>query len=211
MNILIVYAHLEPTSFNAALKERAIDVIKECQHEIKISDLYQMNFKASADWQDFTERDPALPKQYGVVQRDAYLKNHLSDDIQQEQMKLSWADIVLFQFPLWWFGPPAILKGWLDRVLAAGFSYDKEKWFDTGLLKPRRAMLSVTTQSPMSAYQSGGMHGDITQFLHPTHHTLRFVGIAPLDPFVAYGVMNIDDQERKQYLNAYQEHLLRFL
>lgn len=208
MKIFIVYAHPEPTSFNCALQEQAINVLQEAHHEIKLSDLYAMRFNSIANWSDFKEINHELPRQYGVIQRDAYLNNQLSDDIKEEHDKLSWCDMIIFQFPLWWFGMPAILKGWFDRVLAAGFSYDKEKWFSTGLLQPKQAILSVTTQSPFSAYQPDGMHGTINQFLHPIHHTLRFAGITPLNPFVAYGVMNIDNQERKKYLMSYKTHLL---
>lgn len=209
MKIFIVYAHPEPTSFNHALKEQAMNVLQTAHHEIKLSDLYAMHFKPTADWNDFKEINPTIPKQYSVIQRDAYLNHQLSNDIKEEQDKLSWCDVIIFQFPLWWFDAPAILKGWFDRVFAAGFSYDKEKWFSTGLLQPKGAILSVTTQSPKSAYQAGGLHEDINQFLRPIHHTLRFVGITPLNPFVAYGVMNIDEQERKKYLSDYQEHLLK--
>lgn len=208
MKILIVYAHPEPTSFNHALKEQAIRVFNKANHEVILSDLYAMNFKPTADWHDFKEINHSLPRQYGVIQRDVYFKNQLSDDIKTEQDKVSWCDLMIFQFPLWFFGMPAILKGWFDRVFAAGFSYDKEKWFSNGLLQPKKAILSVTTQSPINAYQPGGLHEDIHQFLHPIHHTLRFVGITPLNPFVAFGVMNIDDQERKKYLADFAANLL---
>jgi putative NADPH-quinone reductase len=207
MKILIVYAHPEASSFNHALKEQAVNVLKNASHEIKLSDLYAIHFNPVAGWDDFKEIDSTLPHQYGVVQRDAYLKNLLSDDIKREQEKLSWCDAVIFQFPLWWFGLPAILKGWFDRLFATAYAYDKDKMFSAGLLQPIQAMLSVTTQSPSSTYQADGRHGDMNQYLHPIHHTLRFAGIKILQPFVAYGVMNITDVERKQYLVSYEKHL----
>lgn len=209
MKILIVYAHPEPSSFNHALKEAAIDIFKQEQHDTKVSDLYAMQFNPVANWSDFKSINPELPKQFGIIQSDAVLNNQLSDDIKLEQEKLSWADIILFQFPLWWFSAPAILKGWLDRVLAAGYAYDKEHLFTTGFLNPKKAIISVTTQSPMSAYQADGRHGNIMQYLKSFHHTLRFVGITPLEPFVAYGVMNIDDAARKKYISDYKVHLIR--
>jgi NAD(P)H dehydrogenase (quinone) len=207
MKILIVYAHPEPTSFNHALKDKAVQILQKGNNEVIVSDLYNQKFNPTANWNDFKMIDPNLPRQYSVIQRDAYLKHQLAEDIQKEQDKLRWGDVVIFQFPLWWFGLPAILKGWFDRIFAAGYAYDKEKWFSTGLLHPRKALLSVTTQSPLSAYQPDGIHGDIKQFFKPIHHTLRFVGLSPLEPFVAYAVMNIDLQERKRYLTNYQLHL----
>lgn len=211
MNILLVYAHPESTSFNSALKNQAISTLEKNNHDVVISDLYAMKFNPVASWNDFKNIDAALPKQYGVVQQEAFFKNALTDDIQQEQQKIANSDVIIFQFPLWWFGVPAILKGWFDRVIAAGFAYEKGKWFDTGLLKPRRALLSLTTQSPPSAYQPGEMHGDIDAYLKPIHHTLRFAGLEVISPFVAYGVMNIDEKAREEYLQKFSEYLTQVI
>jgi NAD(P)H dehydrogenase (quinone) len=190
------------------MKEQAINTLQTMGYEVRLSDLYAMRFNPVADWDDFKDFNQLLPRQYSVIQRDAYLNTRLADDIVVEQGKVLWCDSMLFQFPLWWFGFPAIMKGWCDRVLAAGFAYDKEKWFATGLLRPRKAMLSVTTQSPMSSYQLAGMHGDIQQYLKPMQHTLQFAGLTLLEPFVAYEVMNEDAQARKNYLIDFKNHLL---
>ncbi|MEK8171985.1 NAD(P)H-dependent oxidoreductase [Streptomyces sp. M19] len=61
-----------------------------------------------------------------VVTREskrAYTDGTLSEDIRAEQDKLRWADTIVLQFPMWWFGVPAILKGWFDRVFVKGFAY----------------------------------------------------------------------------------------
>lgn len=209
MRILLVYAHPCTESFNEALKKRAVSVLHAHQHEVKVSDLYADQFKAVADWQDFVGDE--MPHQYGVAQQQAYDHKLLREDIQQEQAKIVWSDAMVLQFPLWWFSVPAILKGWLDRVFTPGFAYAKEQWFDTGLLKPRKVMLALTTQSPASAYAAGGMHGDITQYLLPIQHTLRFAGLSVVDPFIAYGVMAADEVTRQQYLKDYEQALLNNL
>lgn len=99
--------------------------------------------------------------------------------------KIAWADHLIFQFPLWWFSTPAILKGWFDQVFIKGFAYDNNHLFETGLLKGKMASLIVTTKSTESAYQLDGAHGaTIDSFLLPVHHTLRFAGISPIKPFV---------------------------
>lgn len=211
MKILIVYAHPEPSSFNAALRDMAVRTMESMGFEVRISDLYAMKFNPVASWSDFRDGHDLSSRQYGMIQRDAYLNDLLSNDIKEEQSKLAWCDSVLLQFPLWWFGMPAILKGWLDRIFTAGFAFDKDKWFDSGLLKPRKVLVSVTTQSPESAYQESGIHGRMDQYLKPIHHTFRFAGISPLSPFIAYGVMNMDDQARRGVLQDYHDHLIRFL
>lgn len=208
MKILIVYAHPEPSSFNFALKERAVQVLTDQKHQVKISDLYSMNFKAIADWNDFTSADTNIPKQYTVKQRDAFLMHELAPDILQEQEKILWSDVVIFQFPLWWFTTPAILTGWFDRVLTAGFAYDKDQFLETGLLKPRKAMLSITTHASASDYQIGGLHGDIETYLRPIYHTLQFAGMIVLESFIAYEITQIEEQARKNYLDVFGDHLV---
>jgi NAD(P)H dehydrogenase (quinone) len=209
MRILLVYAHPNHCSFNQGLKEHAVTFLEKQQHHVIVSDLYEDKFKAIADWQDFNSAE--LSPQYGVAQQQAYADKLLSADIQQEQQKILNADAIILQFPLWWFSVPAILKGWLDRVLTPGFAYEKDKWFADGLLKPRKVMLALTTQSPASAYAQGGMHGDINQYLLPINHTLRFAGLTVVEPYVAYGVMAADDVTRQHYLKEYELAVLNAL
>lgn len=208
MNILIVYAHPEPTSFNAAMKDMALRTLESLGYDVKISDLYAQKFNPVAGWSDFRVQPVQPSPQYGVMQREAYLDNLLNTDIKEEQDKLKWCNSIVLQFPLWWFGMPAILKGWFDRVFTAGFAFDKDKLFDKGLLHPRKALVSVTTQSPESAYQNNGIHGPMDIFLKPIHHTFRFTGIFPLMPFIAYGVTDKDAQSRSRLLQDYHDHLI---
>lgn len=208
MNILLVYAHPMSSSFNGALKEDLAATVNKTEHGLRISDLYQQKFKAVADWNDFNNADQ-LPNQYGPSQKIAFNEHLFKEDIIEAQENLLWCDIVIFQFPLWWFGMPAILKGWFDRVLAAGFAYDKGKWFDTSPLWGRKSMLSLTTQAPFSSYHINGLNGPIEAILHPIHHSLQFVGLAPITPFVSYGVMNDDIGQRQQYLKDFEERILK--
>lgn len=148
MNILYVYAHPNPASFNSMLKQHASDLFTQLKSEVKFSNLYEDHFKAIADWDDFNLDEAEINSQYFLAQQDAYKNQKLSTDIIVETNKISWADHIIFQFPLWWFSTPAILKGWLDRVLVKGFAYDAGKIFNDGLLKDKTASLVVTTQSP---------------------------------------------------------------
>lgn len=183
-------------------------VLTESRHEVVVSDLYAINFKAMADWQDFTDNNIKSLQQYEIAQQQAYQQQVLSEDIKQEQAKLLWCDTVVFQFPFWRFSTPAILKSWFDRVLTLGYAYEKGKWFDKGLLQPRRAILTLTTQALVTSYGADGLNGDINQLLMPLHYTLRFVGLTPLMPFVAYGVMTAEENTRQKYIYSYGKHLL---
>lgn len=205
MKTLLVFAHPQKNSFNHALKQM---VVAQCQN-LKISDLYAMQFKAAADWGDFEGN--GFSPHYTLAQKEAYSQGRFIHEIQAEQEKLLWCNQVIFQFPFWWFGAPAILKGWLDRVLAKGFAYDKEKWFDQGLMKGKKAKLVLTTQSPEESYTQEGVHGPIDVFLKPFHHTLKFVGFSLEKPFVGYGIDGASPELRKTILDQYQKDLTHFL
>ncbi|MGE7840004.1 NAD(P)H-dependent oxidoreductase [Lysinibacillus sp. NPDC093712] len=212
MNILIVYAHPEPKSFNGALKDLAISELTALGHHVKVSDLYEMNFKAVADSNDFINRENNDFLKYAVEQKNAVKTNSFSKDIQEEQEKLVWADFVIFQFPLWWYSVPAILKGWFDRVFASGFVYARDMRYDTGGLKGRKAMLSITTGSPKEAYTPYGMDGDINEKIlyHINHGMLYFAGLDPVEPFIAWTPSH-DEEGRKSYLEEYKRRLHHLL
>ena|SRR3990167_9368591 len=208
MNILYVYAHPNPASFNGMLKQHASDLFTQLKSEIKFSNLYEDHFKAIADWDDFNLDETEINSQYFLAQQDAYKNQKLSADISAELTKIAWADHIIFQFPLWWFSTPAILKGWLDRVLVKGFAYDTGKIFNDGLLKGKTASLAVTTQSPEAAYQINGLHqATIDTFLHHIHHTLRFAGIKTLEPFVIYAAFNLDVEQEEKIVKDYLTYL----
>ncbi|WKA60282.1 NAD(P)H-dependent oxidoreductase [Planococcus shenhongbingii] len=208
MNVLIVYAHPEPQSFNGALKDLAVSELTKLGHQIKVSDLYAMNFKAVADGGDFQQRQDERFLKYAVEQKHAVKTESFSRDIEEEQEKLVWADFVIFQFPIWWYSMPAILKGWFDRVYASGFIYTRENRYDSGGLKGRKAMLSVTTGTPKGAYMPNGMDGDIHEKIlyHINHGMLYFSGMQPVEPFISWTPSH-DEEERKMYLEAYKQRL----
>lgn len=207
MNILIVYAHPQINSFNTALKDIAIKTLQQQGHVIKISDLYAMNFKATADWKDFMINPAIMPTQYSIAGEYATAHESLAKDILVEQEKLRWCDLLILQFPFWWFSMPAILKGWFDRVFTKGFAYEDGKWFDSAPLTGRKALVVTTTQGPEVVYQSDTVNGPMNLLLQPIHHTLHFTGFATYRAFISYGVMDDDEQKRQNYLQGYAKRL----
>ena len=115
---------------------------------------------------------------------------------------------MIWQFPMWWFGLPGILKGWVDRVFAMGRTYGGDKLYGNGVFKGKRALLSLTTGGPAPAYVKGGFQGDIHAILRPIQRgMLQFVGFEVLAPQIIYGPVRMDDSQRKQLLTAYAERL----
>ena len=210
MNVLIVYAHPEPQSFNAAMKNLAADTLRESGHAVDISDLYAMGFNAVAGKHDFLgEMDPAERFSLAREQTIAVENGTLAPDITAEQEKIRRADLVIFQFPIWWFGMPAIMKGWADRVLARGFAYLPGRKYDTGMFSGKVAMLAATTGTSADTYAPDGIDGDILSVLWPIHNgLLRYTGFDVLAPHVAYMPAKLDQADRTKQLDAYRQRLL---
>jgi len=145
MNVFFVHAHHESKSFNRAMTRVAVETLESDGHEVVVSDLYAMKFDPISDRRNFVEaKEPDYLKQQ-VEERHASATGGFAPDVLSELEKLERCDALIFQFPLWWFGLPAILKGWVDRVFAMGRVYGNGKWFDRGVFAGKRAMLSLTT------------------------------------------------------------------
>ena len=117
---------------------------------------------------------------------------------------------MIWQFPLWWFGLPATLKGWVDRVFAMGRTYGGGRIYQSGVFQGKRALLSLTTGGPEDAYRKGAFNGDIAGILRPIHRgILQFVGFEVLAPQIVYGPVRLTDEDRRLALAAYAERLRR--
>jgi len=202
MKVLIVYAHENPASFNGAMKDLAVEVLTGQGHEVQVSDLYAQGFNPVAGKHDFTELSGAEFYKYQAEQVAAGERGTFAADVRAEMDKLLWADLVIFQFPMWWFHLPAILKGWMDRVLASGFAYGNGQMFDRGKLAGKRAICAITTGGPAAFYP------DLAESLKPIMFgILYFTGMQVLPPFGAHAPVQADDAARAGMLAAYRERL----
>lgn len=202
MSVLIVYAHEEPRSFNGAMKNTAIRTFEELGRKVVVSDLYRMKFKAVADGEDFLERRDKHRLRRQHEEQAAGALGTLAHDILVEQEKLRQCDLLILQFPLWWFGAPAILKGWMDRVLSAGFAYGDSM---AGGLQGRKAMLSITTGGPEDAF---GPDNSLADFLYPLQRgVLPFCGFDVLPPHIAFAPAQASPEQRARMLEDLRERL----
>ncbi len=109
MKTLIVHAHPEPKSLNSSLKDLAVSTLEAAGHEVRVSDLYAMNWKAAVDAADYGS-DASSRLRVALDSGRAFEAGTLTPDVLAEQDKLLWADTIIFQSPLWWYSMPAILR-----------------------------------------------------------------------------------------------------
>ncbi|MGH7462001.1 MAG: NAD(P)H-dependent oxidoreductase [Longimicrobiales bacterium] len=209
MNVLIVFAHPEPNSFSAALKNTAVQTLTELGHQVTVSDLYQMGWSPTLGEADFPQaRADADYLDLSREQEHAFAHRTHSADVHTEQEKVKAADLVLFHFPVWWFSMPAMLKGWVDRVFSRGFAYSTGRKYESGHFKGKRAMICLTTGTASTLYEPNGIDGDLHHVLWPIHNgILGYTGFTVLPPFAAWMPARVTDEDRDAYLEAYAARL----
>jgi putative NADPH-quinone reductase len=134
MRISVILAHPRPGSFNHAIAETAVQALQRNGHQVAFHDLYPESF------------DPIL--RFAEIAKDA----PLGDAIENHCRELAMAEGIIIIHPNWWGMPPAILKGWVDRVIRPGVAYeflegDGGEGVPRGLLRARRAIVFNTSNT----------------------------------------------------------------
>lgn len=210
MRVLLVHAHPEPRSFSAALKKTAIETLAGAGHEVVVSDLYAMGFDPVAKAEDFGTRADPDYLVYALEQRAADRAGTLSPDIAAEVGKLDRAELLILNFPLFWFSVPAILKGWIDRTFLSGRAYGGRRFYEAGGLAGRKALCTITLGGRESMFGPEAIHGEFQDMLRPIlRGTLWYCGMEVLPPFVAWHVPYVTEEVRAGYLKDYRATLGR--
>ena len=206
---LVVLAHPEPASFTAALARHGISALEEAGHSVELTDLYGMKFDPVSDRRNFITVAKTDRYDQQVEERHASVSGGFSAELRAEMDRLAACDVLVLQFPIWWLGMPAILKGWIDRVFAIGVTYGGGRWFDRGVMRGKRAMLAVTIGGTDRAYSADGIYGPVVDLLRPINHgILGFCGFDVIEPFIAYAPARKTPEERQEIFAAYAERLM---
>ncbi|WP_421695687.1 NAD(P)H-dependent oxidoreductase [Aestuariivirga sp.] len=131
MRVLCVFCHPRHDSFTSSLAARFAAGLEALGHEADIADLYREGFNPVLDEPDFAQFDGG----------------QMPADVLAEQERYERCDGLALIFPLWWYGMPALLKGWLDRVFSAGWAYRRRHDPVGSLLKPRPCVFLVSVGS----------------------------------------------------------------
>jgi len=177
-NICLILCHPSEKSFNHALSQNYIDGANQSGHSVRLLDLYNMQF------------DPVLRLPQSSIQAD-------EPAILEARQTIKWCDHIVLVFPVWWYGLPALLKGFLDRVLAPGWAFQFDGpliW--RKLLQGRSARVICTMDSPPILAKLSG--DPVSASLKAG--TLAFVGFEPVS-FSCFGPVKLSNSwMRKNWL-----------
>ena len=140
---LIIYAHPSENSFSNLLKNEVIRDSHVNGYKTIVRDLYKMNF------------NPVLtPDDLGQLKSGI-----IPEDIKIEQDLVNKSDLLTLIFPLWWAGYPAIIKGYIDRVLSYGFAYRANKNGIEGLMGGKKVVLFTSMGNTIAQYEAKNLLG----------------------------------------------------
>ncbi|MDR1584498.1 MAG: NAD(P)H-dependent oxidoreductase [Prevotellaceae bacterium] len=186
MKYLIILAHPNPASFNSSLIKALHDHLVNKDNEVEIRNLYEIGFNPVLSADDFLSlTDNKIPK-----------------DIDIEQKYVKWAEHIIFAYPVWWGGMPAILKGYIDRVFSEGFAYEYVAEGSRGLLSPRKGSIICSTGAYSEEYKTVQdamkiISGEVI---------FDFVGLKLYKQLFYGGVPSVSNEVRKLYIqNALRE------
>lgn len=182
MKHLIISAHPNPQSFNRALVEEVIKATRQAGGETVVRDLYTLDFNPVLSWREL----------------NASMEGIVPVEIKFEQKLITEADLITFIYPLWWMGFPAILKGYLDRVLSYGFAYQNENNISVGLLGHKKIQQFITMGNSIEKYQQLGFDKALKSCL--VDGLFNFCGITDIQHDIFGNIHLLDETDRQTIL-----------
>ena len=132
-------------------------------------------------------------------------------DVAREQEAIKKADKIVFQFPMYWFNAPSILKEWMDKVYSLGFAFDVTKeGYQRRELDGREFMLAVSMGGAQEAYD-GEKVKSVNECLTPYIYTSKFCGMKVVEPFYVYGAMSkaLNDEKLEIAAKEFRDAILK--
>ncbi|MFZ7158136.1 NAD(P)H-dependent oxidoreductase [Avibacterium gallinarum] len=184
MKHLIIFAHPNgQDSFNRSVLEAVVRSSQELNVETQVRDLYQLDFDPVISWAELQGANQGITPA----------------EIREEHRLIREADLITLVYPLWWMGFPAILKGYLDRVLSHGFAYKTEDGQSVGLLQGKKMQQFITIGSNIEKYQQLGIDKSLRDCL--VDGLFNFCGISDIQHCFFGDIHIIDDNARQQMLD----------
>ncbi|TWM25978.1 FMN-dependent NADH-azoreductase [Bacillus paralicheniformis] len=182
MQTAVIYAHPNPNSFNGAILNQVIKALEDGKHSYDVIDLYKDRF------------DPVLL--FDEKKRRSDMKH--DPETAEYRRIVKNADHLIFIYPLWWGGMPAIMKGFIDRVFAAGEAYIYQGKLPKGLLKARTATVYYTADAPSWYLRFWRRDAD---WVTVKDVMLKFCGVRRVKRLLFAGVKDSSEGKRTQWLD----------
>ncbi|CAM2068670.1 NAD(P)H-dependent oxidoreductase [Sulfidibacter corallicola] len=204
MNVLMVCVPHESKLFHERMKDTAVETLMAQGHEVNVIGFHDEAMAGPPRRGFFpgllsTDLDPRLYTA-PIFSENPPLKPSAIHSLLGSMDPFDWADIVVFQFPLWWFLMPATLRQWRCRVAT---------WYRNRVQSDRptkKAMLALTT--PTDALTPAGRERELEVFLRPVQEdVLHRAGFNVLPPFIAWGLSDLEEWQRDTYLREYRERI----
>ncbi|MGE5558844.1 MAG: NAD(P)H-dependent oxidoreductase [Bacillota bacterium] len=186
MHCLIIYAHPDVRSFVAAMRDAFLEGLGRQGHTYQSVDLYREGFNPALSLTELYTRE----------------SREIPSDIAAYQDKIHKADLIVLAFPTWWQGPPAIMKGFLDRVLTPGFAFEMNGKLHKGLLRGKAVIVLNSYETPRFIVKA--VNGD-RAFRMLKRDVFRFCGIRKVFRLSAYSLSAAAVQYREKILDKVRE------
>jgi len=181
MNVLIIYAHPNEKSFCSAIKDNLIAGLKINTNAVRIHDLYYSNFNPKLSKVELIG-DPKILSGYKTIVKYQY--------------DIKWANIIIIIHPTWWFGVPAILKGYFDRILSEGFAFTYEDNKPEPKLLNKKGILIQTFDATEEMEKE--LYNEITY--KSIFYTWKYCGIEDWQQKALYQVNFVSQEQRLKWL-----------
>jgi putative NADPH-quinone reductase len=187
MKIMVILCHPMSASFNHSVAERAVTTLKHSHHTIYFHDLYREGF------------DPVL------TSADLERRFSFDEQVLSYAEQLEEAQGLVICHPDWWCGPPALLKGWVDRVLLPGFAYE----FVGEEFMPKRKTPLLTGKKALVFYTTNQQEGKHTRLIEELwiNEILGYCGMEEAACYVIPSLYKISPAQRKTWLDTVEETL----
>jgi len=195
MRISVILAHPDKKSFNHAIAATTVATLQQNGYEVWFHDLYKENF------------DPILPSE--EIPKDA----SLPDEIEKHCAEISGADGIIIIHPNWWGQPPAILKGWVDRIIRAGVAYEFLETYSlgegesNGLVKAKSAIIFNTSNTNTETEKN--VFGDPLETIWKN----CIFGVCGITDFYRKNFKIIivsSDEQRKEWLKEVKQTIIEY-
>ena len=204
---LIVFAHPNLKSYCGALRDTSIQQFNKMGVSVLQSDLYQMNFNPVLTFSNYGIPKDTQGTNINEQVKMAVLNSNIDPMLQEEIDKAKAADYIIFITPTWWGTFPAILKGWLERVLAPGVAADvPDKIYKKAYFRGKKSMIVTTTGFGKEYFSKEGEHSSNQtleeNYWHIINGVFAYCGMETLPIVACYGMDNSTDKQRKDHIEV---------